>query len=112
MRGCVAILTVCLLAAPALADWQKMTGAQIAAALTATKLEYADAWQEFYASGRTLYNAGADSWGYWQVRGDAYCSQWPPVGGWACYAMEHEDETGKLRFIGQSGDITEGRVVE
>lgn len=112
MRGCVAILVGCLAAGPALADWQKMTGAQIAEALTGAKLEYADAWQEFYASGRTLYNAGADSWGYWQVRGEAYCSQWPPAGGWACYAMEREDASGKLRFIGDSGDISEGTIAE
>lgn len=112
MRGCVAILMGVLAAAPALADWRKMTGAEISGALAGVRLDYAEAWQEFYASGRTLYNAGADSWGYWQVRGDAYCSQWPPAGGWACYAMEREDETGKLRFIGDSGDVTEGTVAQ
>ncbi|MDJ0823706.1 MAG: hypothetical protein QNJ09_18100 [Paracoccaceae bacterium] len=112
MRGCVAILTVLLTAGPGFADWRAMSGAEITEALTDTRLVYAEAWQEFYASGRTLYNAGADSWGYWDTRSDRYCSQWPPAGGWACYDMQRNDATGALRFIGESGDVTEGRVAE
>lgn len=63
-----------------------------------------------FASGRTNYNAGRDSWDYWEVRNNAYCSQWPPADGWACYKMEHsqQGEQVKIRFIGESGDIIEG----
>ena len=87
-------------------DWQAMDGAQIAAALTDRKVQYAQAWQEFKASGRTLYNADQDSWGYWRVERDQYCSQWPPSDLWACYDMARAGD--RLRFMGPSGDVTEG----
>jgi len=51
-------------------DWQALNGSEITAALTDRDLTYDNATQRFYASGRTLYNAGEDSWGYWAVRGD------------------------------------------
>lgn len=88
------------------APWQAMTGAQITEALTDRTLHYDSAWQEFRASGRTLYNAGRDSWGYWRVEGDQYCSMWPPSDLWACYGMAHRGD--RLRFIGSSADdVTE-----
>jgi len=107
MRAWVAIMMV--LAGPAWADWQPMTGAEIAAALSGRTLMYETARQEFFASGRTLYDAGRPSWGYWEVRGAQYCSQWPPADGWACYDMQRDPVTGALRFVGASGDATEGR---
>jgi hypothetical protein len=92
------------------AEWQVLDGASITAALEGRRLEYSSgAWQEFRASGRTLYNAGRDSWGYWAVRGAAYCSSWPPSDLWECYAVE--GSSGGVRFIGASGDATEGRYV-
>jgi hypothetical protein len=60
------------------AKWIKMDGAQIIQTLTGHSLKYDNATQDFRASGRTLYNAGQDSWGYWAVRDDKYCSMWPP----------------------------------
>ena len=77
-------------------DWQLMRGFEIAEALTEKKLDYGEAWQEFRASGRTLYNAGTDSLGYWRVEGDSYCSIWPPNGGWACYVMETDGKDVRL----------------
>ena len=104
-------LTVSIAAASAGAeDWTPLTGDDIEAALSGQKLQYDTAWQEFRASGRTLYNAGLDSWGYWAVRGDQYCSQWPPADGWACYDMARRGDW--LRFIGESGAVTDGQVVE
>ncbi|MEL6685473.1 MAG: hypothetical protein AAFN63_06035 [Pseudomonadota bacterium] len=87
-------------------DWQVMDGAEVAAALTDRTLIYENATQRFYASGRTLYNAGQDSWGYWAVRGDQYCSQWPPGDQWDCYDMVSLD--GVIRFIGADGSTTDG----
>ena len=87
-------------------DWQALDGAQITAALTGHSLIYENATQQFYASGRTLYNAGQDSWGYWAVRGEQYCSQWPPGDQWDCYDMAASDDT--LRFIGDDGSVTDG----
>ena len=43
--------------------WRPLTGDEIRDALMDRKLSYANAWQKFSASGRTLYNAGQDSWG-------------------------------------------------
>ena len=87
-------------------DWQRLDGDAIGLALTAGHLTYANgAWQEFRPSGRTLYNAGEDSWGYWRVVGDQYCSQWPPSNLWACYDIEMAGKS--LRFVGASGDITQ-----
>ncbi len=91
-------------------DWQAMSGAEITAALTDQSLTYDDATQIFYASGRTLYNAGQDSWGYWAVRDDQYCSQWPPGDQWDCYDMAARDRV--VRFIGQDGSFSDGTFVK
>ncbi|MFT7595479.1 MAG: hypothetical protein ACI8R4_002808 [Paracoccaceae bacterium] len=86
-------------------DWQVLSGDAIRAALDARRVDYdSGAWQEFRASGRTLYNAGADSWGYWRFQGDFYCSQWPPSDLWACYSVEVAGDA--LGFIGASGEVT------
>ena len=91
-------------------EWQPMSGAQITAALTDQSLIYEGAAQQFYASGRTLYNAGQDSWGYWAVQDDQYCSQWPPGDQWDCFDMAAAD--GMVRFIGEDGSITDGTFVQ
>lgn len=57
------------------AAWTPMTGDEIRAALTGHVLSYGESWQDFHASGRTLFNARTDSWGYWQVQNDQYCRQ-------------------------------------
>ncbi|MEP4194190.1 MAG: hypothetical protein ABJL99_00985 [Aliishimia sp.] len=100
-------LIAALFAMPAMAQeaWVSLTGPEIQDALTGRTLQYSAAWQDFRASGRTLYNSGADSWGYWAVRGDQYCSMWPPSDLWACYDMERAGN--RLRFVGQGDDITE-----
>ena len=97
-----------------LAVWPGVVGAQdgpvlsgdaVRIALEGRRLVYdSGAWQDFRASGRTLYHAGADSWGYWRSRGDQYCSQWPPSDLWACYDVK--DVNGGLQFIGASGEVT------
>lgn len=88
-----------------------MSGAQIEAALTGQKLIYeGGAWQDFRESGRSLYNAGRDSWGYWAVRGDRYCSQWPPSDSWACFDMQRAPDG--VTFIGDHGDVTTGVFAE
>lgn len=91
-------------------DWMPLNGAGIMATLADNSLIYSNAEQQFYASGRTLYNAGQDSWGYWVVRGDQYCSQWPPADRWDCYDME--TRAGVIRFIGNDDSITDGIFVK
>ena len=90
--------------------WAAMSGAEISAALTDRTLKYSAATQKFYASGRTLYDAGRPSWGYWRVESDAYCSQWPPSDLWACYKLEQLGD--QVRFVGEQGDATTGDFIE
>ena len=95
----------------AMADgWAPLDGAGIAAVLTDKTVVYDNATQHFHASGRTLYNAGQDSWGYWAVRGDQYCSQWPPGDRWDCYDMAAM--AGQVRFIAADGSMTDGVVAD
>ncbi len=90
--------------------WATMRGPQIASILTGKTVQYATAKQDFRTSGRTLYSAGAESWGYWVVRDNQYCSMWPPSDIWACYDMTIQAPN--IRFIGAAGDVTEGVVLD
>ncbi len=102
------IAVLACLAGPLSAEgWQRLDDAGIAA-LAGLTLRYDTGWQRFHASGRTLYNAGQDSWGSWAARGGRYCSQWPPADGWACYDVERQGN--RIRFVGDSGDVTEGVI--
>ncbi|MEM1237705.1 MAG: hypothetical protein AAGI10_12085 [Pseudomonadota bacterium] len=106
-----AALLAFLPAMAAAQDFQPLTGAEIEAALDDVTLTYEGGEvQTFYASGRTLYDNGRPSWGYWAVRGDQYCSQWPPADGWDCYDMDAGGDV--LRFIGETGFITAGTISE
>ncbi len=96
-------------AGPALAqDWQALSGDQVRAALEGRKLLYdSDATQDFRASGRTLYNAGSDSWGYWRITGEQYCSQWPPSDLWSCYDLLLTPDGAGVRFVGAPGETSD-----
>lgn len=58
-----------------------------------------DSWRQSFAKdGETIYMdaSGAKTFGQWLVRGDKYCSLWPPSDRWACYEMENgTDAAGK-----------------
>ena len=91
--------------------WQPLKGADIGAALAGVQLAYTDgASQRFYANGHTEYQDGRPSAGQWQVRGDQYCSVWPPSASWVCYDMFARADW--LRFVGDSGVPSDGRVVQ
>ncbi len=89
-------------------DWRPLYGFEIKEALSSRTLRYGEITQDFYASGRTFYNAGTPSWGYWRVQGDRYCSQWPPQTEWACYELSLHADGRRLRFTGAGGDVSEG----
>ncbi|WP_299657239.1 hypothetical protein [uncultured Tateyamaria sp.] len=110
MRRFALLLVLC--ASPAMAEeWVPMTGGEIRAALTGRTLVYPDTTQDFRVSGRTLYiHKGRESWGYWRIEDDQYCSQWPPNDLWACYGMDRKGEA--LRFVGDGGDITEATYAD
>ncbi|MEL6463332.1 MAG: hypothetical protein AAFQ58_00055 [Pseudomonadota bacterium] len=101
-----------LFASPLTAEeWHPMTGDDIRAALTGRTLAYPDTTQDFRESGRTLYiHKGRESWGYWRVEDDQYCSQWPPNDLWACYGMDRKGDM--LRFVGERDDITEATYAD
>jgi len=105
----IAIVSATVFANAAVAqDWIAMTGVQIRAALTDHTVIYEAARQDFLASGRTVFNAGADSWGYWVVQGDQYCSQWPPSDRWDCYDMTRHGDL--VRFLDSFGNATQGKI--
>ncbi len=102
-------LVFLVLGLPAAAeDWQTLTGADIQAALAGVTLDYGHATQSFSDTGETTYVSGRPSLGYWNVRGDQYCSVWPPSDHWACYDMAAKPDV--LRFISASGDVTDGII--
>jgi hypothetical protein len=109
-RFALIVLLICPLTASADETWTPMKGDEIRAALTGRTLQYQTAWQDFRASGKTLYTAGADSWGNWRIEDDQYCSQWPPNDLWTCYKMDRSGE--KLRFVGPNNDMTEAVYTE
>jgi len=108
MRYFCAVLA--FVAGPAFSDSSvELDGPGVAAALTDRSVDYNSAWQVFHASGRTLYNAGADSWGTWAVRGTQYCSQWPPNAAWACFDVDLNADGSAVRFRGHETDVSIGR---
>ncbi|MEM9580780.1 MAG: hypothetical protein AAF891_08845 [Pseudomonadota bacterium] len=107
-----AAVLIALHGAVALAEegWTLLDGPGIQTALTGVTLDYPGAWQDFRETGRTLYNAGVDSWGYWQVQDDRYCSQWPPNAFWACYDVHQRGN--EIRFTGAHDDVSIGVIQE
>jgi hypothetical protein len=95
-------------AAQGTGDWVALSAEGIKSTLTGAVLDYPNAWQDFRASGKTLYNAGQDSWGNWRVDANQYCSQWPPRDLWDCYDVARNG--GEIRFTGAQGDETIGTM--
>lgn len=95
-------------------EWQRLMGEQVRLALTSRTLAYGNsgATQDFKPSGRTLYDAGKPSWGYWRVQGDQYCSQWPPQGLWSCDDLFVSKNARELKFVGENGGVSVGRYID
>jgi hypothetical protein len=89
-------------------DWRPLDGPGIALALAARTLAYPDgAVQDFLADGRTLQGS---QWVRWEVRGDRYCSIWPPSDRWTCYAVAQSGLD--IRFTAETGAVTVGRYAD
>ncbi len=108
----LAILLV--LAGPVWAeDWRVLNQAGAELALTDRVLVYEGGeTQDFRASGRTLYNAGAPSWGYWEIREGRYCSQWPPSRDWDCYDLALSGDGASVRFVDDWENASVGRYTD
>ncbi len=104
------MVLVVLGAGPVWADDWVSAGAE---ALTGRALVYdGGATQDFRASGRTLYNAGEPSWGYWEVRNGRYCSQWPPSTDWDCYDLTVSSDGTLVRFVDDWENESIGRYTD
>jgi len=91
--------------------WDRLDGGAIEQALSDRTLVYdAHTLQHFHASGATDYITERFSSGRWEVRGDQYCSSWPPSDVWACYDVELEGEM--VRFISSDGSASVGTYRE
>ncbi|EBA16325.1 hypothetical protein RSK20926_21405 [Roseobacter sp. SK209-2-6] len=112
MKYVAALAALFLGAVPVQAqDWVKLDGVEIAQGLTGQELLYENGdRQQFLKSGETPYFASRPSTGYWGVRGDQYCSVWPPSDLWSCYDLERSGP--RFRFTGKHGDQTVGVLVE
>ena len=109
MRNIFPIVVLCLvpgLASPVTASELRLDGAAIAVVLTDHVFAGSDGSRKteqiFQKSGATYYSVdGAQSQGRWQVRGDQYCSQWPPNEGWSCFDVLRDGAA--ITFISASG---------
>lgn len=107
MRARGALLLVIIFTHPAIAGERKLTGAEITAELNGHvfigETDGRKTEQDFMSSGSTMYtDSGNVSQGLWEVRGNQYCSQWPPHEAWACYDVVEDGQT--ITFIGSAGN--------
>lgn len=103
-RFILAIVMSCAAFFPAYAQEGPLTGDQIKTALTDRTAFYDDGTKQFFsATGVTNYydGNGVRDDGFWEVRGDQYCSWWER-GGWACYNVTGTpatQEEARITFI-------------
>lgn len=94
-------------------DWRALDQAGAVEVLTDRVLVYEGGkTQDFRASGRTLYDAGAPSWGYWEIREGRYCSQWPPSRDWDCYDLELSSDGAAVKFVDDWENESIGRYTD
>ncbi len=118
MRTSLFVLMSFLLAATAAAAERKLSGPEIETVLTGnTVVGDSDKgqWKQFFGKGGdTLYVRGSEppSPGAWKIKGDDYCSQWPPSLNWSCYAVSADLEVAQptITWVGESGTKFPGIV--
>jgi hypothetical protein len=106
MRKAILLVSAFAMVATSQAAERLLTGAEITEALSDHIYRHADVTKKveqiFHANGATYYiEDGAQSQGLWEVRGNKYCSQWPPGEAWSCYTVSVESTV--LTFISASG---------
>ncbi len=98
---------------PTYSEPVKLTGAQITKALSEhvfiSERDGQQAVQLFKSNGATFYSAGpAQQQGTWQVKGDKYCSVWPPSENVACYDVVADGPM--IRFVSDSGKTSDWKL--
>lgn len=104
----VGLILLALLPSSAAQAAEHLTGPEITALLADVSLfgeqNGAAVEQIFRASGQTFYLVnGASSFGTWEVRGNAYCSLWPPNPAWACYTVTRDGPD--IAFTAKNGTV-------
>jgi hypothetical protein len=110
----IATMFICLAIGIASAQaGEKLSGPQIEALLNDSTAWYVpltatSARQYFHKNGETPYvdGKGDKTFGEWVVRGDKYCSLWPPSEHWSCFEMEKgmlPDGTPTTTFVSGGG---------
>jgi len=116
LTACVVALVAFHSASAAQAGEEPLTGTQIKEILSGNTVfgeQKGTPWKQYFdADGATVYISGDDapSPGRWTVRGDHFCSQWPPSENWDCYKMTGADQNVTWIFEG-GGDPWPAKVV-
>ena len=109
MRSGIWVIGLALAGSMAAAEDAWLDGAAITGLLTGATLTYDDGSnQVFNAGGGTVYTKDRPSTGRWQVRGDRYCSVWPPSDVWACYDVTNG--AGAIGFVADDGSVILGQL--
>jgi hypothetical protein len=100
-----ALLAICMAASAAAAE-RRLTGSGISETLAGHVFAGDDGGRKteqiFHKGGATFYSVnGSQSQGRWEVRGDRYCSQWPPSEIWSCYDVLEDGAA--VTFLAASG---------
>ena len=106
-----AFVTTALMIAAIPAGAEPLKGSEIEPALNDVTIWYEplspkSARQFFNHNGETPYidEVGTKTSGRWLVRGDQYCSQWPPSDRYVCYSVERSvDAKGRAVITFLSG---------
>jgi hypothetical protein len=111
MRLIASALALTIVSGAADAEETTLTEAEIKQLLTDHVLK-GDNWEQiFQKSGATFYaTGGAQSQGFWEVRGNQYCSNWPPGPAWACYDITRDGDT--YTFVSKDGQRTPSKVLK
>lgn len=105
-------IALCLATGAGAQDWQALAGPEITRALERHVLRYSDGSEQVFSyGGLTAYRIGWPNEGRWAIRGDRYCSLWPPRLDWVCHDVSRKGAT-RLRFTDDLGHQVEARILE
>ena len=110
-----ALLAALTVPGPALADWARLEGPALEAALAGAEITLdGGGWQHVLPAGRVVTRSGeapsgATSWAEWRVDAEGYCTRMPVATEWVCYTVE-VDGLGGIRFIDGYGNASAGRL--
>ena len=90
-------------------DTSRITGVTVITTIDDSGRRYT---QVFQKAGLTIYNVmpSSSSNGLWDVRGDQFCSQWPPSENWSCYDVTGDGKA--LTFIASDGKLWPVKVLQ